>query len=269
VPLLGRIGLVLFSAVAWPVSFAWMAVSLSLVAVPALLGVPWRRCHWLGAGLFRHVVHLTGNRVHVERHPSLDPHRPAVYCQNHVNLLDAHVAMFAIPAPFCGVMHAWQFRVPVYGWAMALAGGIPVDRTQSREEKVATLAREAARRREDGLSILVFPEAHRTRDGRVAAFRLGVFEMARTVGLPVVPVAVRGSRAVNRKGTLLLSPGHLVEVRVGAPRETSGLDDVALSRLAEELQGEVARFVEGSTASTVGPAPRAGAVSNGPPGACP
>ncbi len=240
----GRLGLVLFSALAWPIAFLWMAVAVALVILPSALGVPWRHCHRLGAGVFRHVLLLTGNRIRVERDPRLDPARSAVYCQNHVNLLDAHVAMTAIPSPFCGVMNAWQFRIPVYGWAMSLSRGIPIDRTLSREEKVAHLAREAALRREEGLSIVVFPEAHRTRDGTVGGFRLGVFEMARAAGLPVVPVAVRGSRAINRKGTLLLSPGHLVEVRVGAPRETGALDDAALARLAEDLRAEIAGFVE-------------------------
>jgi len=273
---LRRIGLVLFSAVAWPLAFLWMALPLALVALPALIGVPWRRLHPFGAGVFRHVLHVTGNRIRVERDPRLDPRRPAVFCQNHVNLLDAHVAMFAVPGPFCGVMNAWQFRVPVYGWAMSVSRSLSVDRSLPRDQKVASLAREAASRRDEGLSILVFPEAHRTLDGRVGGFRLGVFEMARAAGLPVVPVAVRGTRAINRKGTLLLSPGHLVEVRVGAPRETAGLDDASLAALAQDLRREIASFVEaglpaaqgaGAGSTTAGAAGSGGA--SGPPGACP
>ncbi|MBN1337242.1 MAG: 1-acyl-sn-glycerol-3-phosphate acyltransferase [Deltaproteobacteria bacterium] len=246
---LRRVGRVAFSVVAWTLSFAWMAFVLALIAPPTLLGVPWRTLHPLGAGLFRHVMLLTGNRVRVWRDPRLDVRQPAVYCQNHVNLLDAFVAMTAVPSPFCGVMNAWQFWVPVYGWAMTMSRGIAVDRSLPREEKVAALSREASRRRDEGLSILVFPEAHRTRDGRIGGFRLGVFEMARSAGLPVVPVAVRGSRAINRKGTLGLSCGHVVEVRVGAPRETAGLDDAHLAELAETLRTEIASFAERQGAS--------------------
>ena len=49
-------------------------------------------------------------------------------------------------------------------------------------------------------SILAFPEAHRTMDGRVQRFRRGLFLIARDVGLPVVPVAITGWYETARKG---------------------------------------------------------------------
>ena len=72
-----------------------------------------------------------------------------------------------------------------------------------------------------GYSLIVFPEATRSLDGSLSRFRAGTFMMAIEAGLPVVPVAVDGSRFVMRKGQLMTSPGH-VRVTVLDPIPTAG-----------------------------------------------
>ena len=67
----------------------------------------------------------------------------------------------------------------------------------------------------------MFPEGTRSLDGSLARFRAGTFMMAIEAGLPVVPVAVDGSRFVMRKGQLMTSPGH-VRVTVLDPIPTAG-----------------------------------------------
>jgi 1-acyl-sn-glycerol-3-phosphate acyltransferase len=63
-----------------------------------------------------------------------------------------------------------------------------------------------------GLSLIVFPEGTRSRDGLVAPFKAGSFFPAVQTGIPIVPLSVVGSRHVMRKGELTTRPGDVLLV---------------------------------------------------------
>lgn len=230
-----------FSAGVWASSFTMMGVTAAgALAVSPFMA--WKdHHHWLGGAGLAKCVDLTGSRLTVEHHPRFDPDRRAVYCQNHVNVFDGHVACASIPTAFCGMMLAWHFKIPAYGWLMRLAEGIPVYPGKSgRTAEVSAAARDRVDR---GLSILVFPEAHRTLTGKVQPYKRGVFFMARDAGIPVVPLGVRGAYEVNRKGDWKFTPGH-IRVFIGPQFETAGLDDEGVTRLARRMQRMTAIYVE-------------------------
>lgn len=234
---------IIFSIGVWTISFLWMAV-LAIVTMILIPFFPYRRVHrWVPAPGFALIPRFTLSRLKITYDPNFDPKRLSVFCFNHTNLLDAHVASAAIPHAFCGLMNAWQFHIPFYGWLMRVSKGIPVHRRSWRSIQ-ENITQEAGKRKELGLSVLVFPEAHRTRDGKVHTFHKGVFLMARDAGYPVVPAAVRGSFGVNRKGSFLFKPGR-IDVRIGPQFETAGLSDHEISELAQKFQGIVRAFVEG------------------------
>jgi 1-acyl-sn-glycerol-3-phosphate acyltransferase len=230
-----------FSVVVWILALGWM----SLVAVAALLlspFVPFKRSHpYLGAPGMAACIRFTLSRIRVTYHPDFDPERRSVFCQNHVSVLDGHVACGVIPHAFCGLMNHTHFRIPGYGWIMRLARGIAVyPRSSGRTAEISAAARD---RVDYGLSILTFPEAHRTLDGNVREFKRGVFFMARDAGLAVVPLAVRGLYAINRKGSFLFRPGT-IEVFVGPQIETAGLSDDEVGDLARRVEGIVGDYVK-------------------------
>jgi 1-acyl-sn-glycerol-3-phosphate acyltransferase len=175
---------VVYSAAVWTVAFAWMGGVATTWAVSSLF-VSTRKTHnYIGGPGMGACLKITLSKVEIIYDPDFDPERRSVFCQNHVNLLDAHAACASIPHAFCGLMNAWQFKIPFYGWIMRLADGIPVGEGASRYREVAAAARDRAAK---GISILVFPEAHRTTDGKVHEFKKGVFLMAREARLPIVP----------------------------------------------------------------------------------
>ncbi|MBX7081130.1 MAG: 1-acyl-sn-glycerol-3-phosphate acyltransferase [Nannocystaceae bacterium] len=238
-------GLVLFSLWAWGGGFAWMFVGASGTLLMLLVGLPYQRVHgWFTAPMFVHVVrYFAAARVRVHYHPQFDPECRSVFLQNHVNLLDGHLASAAIPHAFSGLMNAWQFHIPIYGWLMRLSKGIGVRKT-GRERIIAELSAAARERKRIGMSVLTFPEGHRTLDGKVHAFRRGVFLMARNAEMPVVPIAAHGFYDVNHKGTLLMRPLRRVEVLVGPQFPTAGLSDAEVGELATRMQEMVAYAVE-------------------------
>jgi 1-acyl-sn-glycerol-3-phosphate acyltransferase len=60
-----------------------------------------------------------------------------------------------------------------------------------------------------GLSIMVFPEGHRSRDGRMGRFYSGAFKLACHNRIPVVPICIRGSDRLLPPGRRWLAPARI------------------------------------------------------------
>jgi len=239
------VGRVLVSVVIWTTGFSWMLLGATATMLLVVVGVRYQRVHnWVTAPLFQHVVRVFAmTRLRIHYHAGFDPQRRSVFTQNHVNLMDGHVASATIPHEFSGLMNAWQFWIPIYGWLMWLSKGIGVHRN-GRERVIAELTAAAKERKRIGMSILTFPEGHRTSDGKVQSFRRGVFLIARSAEMPVVPIAVRGFYEVNKKGSFVVRPFLTVDVYVGPQFETAGLGDAQIGELANALQLIVAHGVD-------------------------
>lgn len=231
-----------WSVIAWCLSFAWMMLT-CLCCLPLALVVPMHRWqHLLAAPMLAAVPRLTGSTLQVEYDERFDPTRRSVFVQNHVAMIDGHVALAAIPHAFCGVENAAHFNIPFYGWMMALGGGIRVPSTPGgRLNMIIEQARERVNAK--NLSILVLPEGGRTIDGNLKPFHRGGFFLAREVGLPIVPVAVRGLYDIMRKGSPLVKPGR-IEVYVGPQIETAGLSDAEIEALTVSVRRSLGAWID-------------------------
>lgn len=236
-------GLAIWSIVFWSAAFSWMLVGASITLLLLLLGFHYRRVHvWVTAPIFKRVVQISLTRLQVHYHPEFDPSVRGVFAQNHINLLDGHVASWAIPHAFSGLMNAWQFNIPIYGWLMRMSKGIAV-RKGRRDKVLEEISAAARERKEMGMSVLVFPEGHRTKDGRVGGFRRGVFAMARGADMPVVPIAVRGMYDVNRKGTTIFHPLRRVDVFVGPQIPVPPEDVEDIGAFADRVRDWIVRAI--------------------------
>jgi 1-acyl-sn-glycerol-3-phosphate acyltransferase len=222
-----------------------MLIGASVTLVLLVLRFPYQRVHmWVTAPLFAQVVRLATIRLRVHYHRDFDPDTRSVFCQNHINLLDGHVASAAIPHAFSGLMNAWQFKIPIYGWLMSMSKGIPIHRTR-RDKIIEQISAEARNRKEIGMSILTFPEGHRTQSGRPGPFRRGVFLMARNAGMPIVPIAVVGLYDANNKTMgWRFAPFKRVDVFVGPQFDTAAYSEQEIGRLAEEVHTWTLRALE-------------------------
>lgn len=231
----------LVSAALWTAGLAWMVPMMTGMTALSWVAHP-RRFDALSRAYCRGQIALTGARWRAVVHPAIDPARPYLFAQNHVNLLD-HVMLYpATPHFKQGIELEEHFRIPVYGWFMRARGTIPVRRGSVRG--LHELAERMRREVELGHSILAFPEGTRTRDGRVGRFRRGLFVMARDIGLPIVPVAVTGSYEVLRKGSALLRPGARVTVWCEEPVPTAGVPDAGIPDLVEHVRRVIAERVD-------------------------
>jgi 1-acyl-sn-glycerol-3-phosphate acyltransferase len=94
-----------------------------------------------------------------------------------------------------------------------------------------------------GTSLIIFPEAKRTRDGHVDQFQDGGFRVAQQLGIPIVPVSLVGSFQHHRTGHWMLWPAK-VTVHLHDTIETKGLGKEDVPALRERVRGIIAKPVE-------------------------
>lgn len=238
-----KFGTLLFSIWIWSASMVVMSVSSLLGLLLALLGRPYPFVYTyaLRWGL-SFCPRLTFSSYKIIYDPEFDPKRTSVFAQNHVSLMDGHLACMSIKQGFCGLFNHWHFRIPGYGWIMKLSRGIAVyPRSAGRTAEITAQAKN--RIHDQNIGILVFPEAHRTLDGKIRPFKKGVFFMARDAEAPIVPIAVRGMYDVNRKGSSMFHRGK-VEIYVGKQIETVGVTDEQIPELSDQVRDIIVDWVE-------------------------
>jgi len=160
-----------------------------------------------------------GVRVAVQYTQQLPTGTPLIFMSNHQGNFDIPALYAAIPRPFSWMAKEELFRIPLFGWALSRAGYIPVDRSDGRKSFKSLMA--AAKTIRGGKSVVIFPEGTRSPDGALLPFKRGGFILAATSKVPVVPVAISGSREVNPPQTTLLTPG-VIRVRIGGAVPTEG-----------------------------------------------
>lgn len=197
-----------------------------------------RVAHRCARAWARLILATTGVRTSARGVEQVDRGVSYVFVSNHQSIYDVPVLFAALPLQLRIIAKASLGRFPVLGWHLRWTGHLLVDRARAGAGALKQVARMMRR----GHSLIVFPEGTRSADGRVGRFRRGLFLLAIDAGLPVVPVAVAGTRRVMRKGRLTTRPGDVTLV-VHPPVPTDGLSRADAGALAERVRGLVAASV--------------------------
>ena len=188
---------------------AWVGISFSTVFWTLLIAVVYaghpvwdpqlKLAHRLASIWGRGLVSLApGSRITLTGLEHLPPAgRPVIFMANHQSYVDVP-ALFSVPAQFKWMADVDLFRIPVFGWAMAMAGYIPVLRGNGREA-IRSL-RKAEQQLKQGISVFIFPEGTRSRTGVLGRFQSGGFRLSAETGVPIIPVAVSGTRQLLPRG---------------------------------------------------------------------
>lgn len=116
---------------------------------------------------------------------------PALLVPNHQSLVDV-LTLQSLPIQLKWVTSQRYFEVPLLGEQMRRSGFIAVDAGDLASVRRMGVEIEAWLKR--GIHVAVFPEGTRSRDGEVGPFRPGPFGAAAHLGVPIVPVAIDGTR---------------------------------------------------------------------------
>jgi 1-acyl-sn-glycerol-3-phosphate acyltransferase len=163
------------------------------------------------------ILATTGVRVSVDGLEQLTPGATYVFVANHQSIYDIPVLFASVPFQLRIIAKQSLGRFPFLGWHLRRTGHMLVDRARPDRSGIFAWATSLPSR---GLSLIVFPEGTRSRDGRVALFKAGSLFPAVQAGIPIVPLSVVGSRHVMRKSELTTKPGD-VRLIVHAPIVTA------------------------------------------------
>ena len=175
--------------------------------------------HWCARTWSRLILATTGVSVQVTGLERLEPGRTYVFVSNHQSIYDIPVLFWSLPYQLRIIAKESLGAIPFMGWHLRRSGHMLVDRRRPDRPKIFAWANQLT---SNGLSLIVFPEGTRSRDGRVNRFKGGSFYLALEAGLPVVPLSIVGSRHVMLKGRLTTYPGS-VKLVVHDPIDTGGL----------------------------------------------
>jgi 1-acyl-sn-glycerol-3-phosphate acyltransferase len=122
-------------------------------------------------------------------------------------------------------------------------GNVPVPdvRRPSDIKRMWRLTQDAINR---GTSLIIFPEAKRTRDGHINEFQDGGFRLAQQLGVPIVPVSLVGSFQHHRTGHWMLWPAT-VTVHLHDTVDTTTLTKADVPALRERVRKTISAPIQG------------------------
>ena len=181
----------------------------------------------------RFVCAVALSRVFVKRNPNLDKNQSYIFVANHQSAFDIFLIYGYVGHNFKWLMKGDIKKIPLVGAASAKAGHVFVDNS-SRQGIVDTM-RQMKATLKDGISTVVFPEGHRTPDGKVAEFKKGAFQTALNLKLPIVPLTIDGAYDILSIGSKMMKRNDIT-LTFHNPIPTEGLTSEDLPKLMDDVR---------------------------------
>lgn len=216
-----------------PLIFLYTGIMGSISVASSIVDARGRIQHACSRMWARMILWTCGVRVRVSGLENIKPRNSYVFCVNHQSHMDIPIILAALPFQFRFAAKKQLFRYPFLGWHLRRSGHVPIDRENPRAA-VRSL-RDAAHTVRQGIPVMIFPEGATSRDGSIKPFKGGGFMLATKSDAAIVPITIRGSRAVLVPKTYHLRAGS-VEVIVGRPVGSQG---ASASELAQRVREEV------------------------------
>jgi 1-acyl-sn-glycerol-3-phosphate acyltransferase len=173
-----------------------------------------------------------------------DPRRPYVVVANHESFVDI-LLISHIPIEMKWMSKSEFFKIPLVGWLMRMAGDIRLDRDDKRSGVKAL--QECRDRLAKKVSVMIFPEGTRSKSGELQEFKDGAFRLAIDQQVPIIPLAVIGTRDALIKHDWRFGYSN-AEVRVLEPISVDGLTRDDLPELRERTRDVIAAALTQMTA---------------------
>jgi 1-acyl-sn-glycerol-3-phosphate acyltransferase len=221
----------------WSVLAGCLVLFFPVIMAWRIVGWPFDRVNYLGGRLFRVAGAMTARltpRWHFTVRGALpaDPRHPYVVVANHESFADM-LLLCLLPWEMKWLSKIEIMWVPVLGWLMWAARDVGVKRGRSASAKLAMA--ECRKRLAGRVSVIFFPEGTRAPTEQLLPFKDGAFRLAIDAGVPILPVAIHGTRHAIARHDWRINPATAV-AEVLEPEPTAG---VSLNELKARVRARI------------------------------
>ncbi len=193
-----------------------ISIALLVTVLMAAINLFYPPLHsWLFIVWSRIVLILLGVKLNVSGKEHLPEKGPGVIIINHESALDIPIAVAGLQAPVRFMAKRELFKVPIFGWCLALCNHIPIDR-QNRKKAIKSINKVSKKLIRKRIFVIVSPEGTRSHDGQIRPYKKGAFRLADAENLPLIPVTIMGARYCIPKKSFNVVPGN-VDIVIDKP----------------------------------------------------
>ncbi len=218
----------------------WMITFMEGLCFTALVTVlPARlRNGWVLHAATSVLLDLAGVKVKVDGLKNICRDQTYIFVANHQSWFDSFVLCAILPVPVTFISKKEMFRVPIYSHIMRRLRFICVDRRHPSNilrdiDSIIALFR-------SGLSLVVYPEGTRSRDGKLGPFGRGAVLLAARAGIPIIPITIVGTQEIMPRGKYCISYGRRVRIFISDVVEVDGASRKRQGIITEEIRQQIA-----------------------------
>lgn len=191
--------------------------------------------HKVGKYWGKTILFLSGISFEFDQQVQLNPDENYIFAGNHQSSLDIYIYYAYIPTTIHWIAKKLLFYIPFLGWAMYFLGHIAVERENSTKAMIAL--KRAVNKIKTGISIAIFPEGTRSKDGKLLPLKKGAFAMAKLSRLQIIPIIINNAFKAAPKGKLLLNPFEKVKIILTSPLDSR--DKNVINTFKERINSEL------------------------------
>jgi 1-acyl-sn-glycerol-3-phosphate acyltransferase len=188
------------------------------------------------------LLFISGVKVKIIGIENINKNQSYIVVSNHQSLFDIPVVIANLPLSVRMIAKKELFWIPVFGWAIYVAGHISIERGSGRKAK-RSLEKALEKVRKKKFSIVVYPEGTRSPDGEVKEFGKGAFRLSFESKLPILPVAIKDTRKVLPRDSLGINKGE-VKILIGKPIIMENVEKRELNTLKDRVRSEIIKSME-------------------------
>ena len=235
--------------------FIHLFISVGILSIPILILGWFDRDEWFVGKITRFwerwVIWSMGIPYEVRGMENLSHEQQYIFMSNHESALDILLGVACLPYNIVFLAKKELFMIPIFGWAMQVAGMIKIDR-QNQEKAKQSVYQAVEKLTYSKFSTLLYPEGTRSESGKILPFKKGGFILAIWSKLPVVPITIIGARSVLPKKSLKLHKGN-IKIVVDVPIYTADLHEEDKNKLLTQCRNVMIKNQETYTSEYIHP----------------
>ena len=173
-------------------------------------------------------------RRKIEGLENVDKKKPYVIVINHNSTIDI-MSLYFVPLNFRWVSKKEVFRIPYIGSMLWIHGDIAIQRGRATES-MKKVINDGKMWIDRGVSVAIFPEGTRSKNGEIQRFKGGAFALAKEAGVEILPVVMDGTTKIFKPNSYFFNWKHYLTVKVLPPISAEKVAATDTSEMAREVQ---------------------------------